>query len=75
MTVATARINVAADGTITGRAPREVPPGKHSVAIAVAALASATPSVPGDFPCHDVPWPESLSLRREDLYDDDGWLQ
>lgn len=28
---------------------------------------------PFDFPIHDIgPWPEGLSLRREDLYDDWG---
>ena len=26
-----------------------------------------------DLPKHDLgPWPEGLSLRREDIYDDDG---
>ena len=28
---------------------------------------------PLDFPVDDLgPWPEGLSLRREDMYDDDG---
>ncbi len=32
----------------------------------------AMPSL-DDFPVDDVgPWPEGLSLRREDMYDDDG---
>ena len=31
------------------------------------------PRPPLDFPVDDYgPWPERLSLRREDLYDDDG---
>lgn len=31
------------------------------------------PSEPLDFPVDDLgPWPEGLSLRREDLYGDDG---
>jgi hypothetical protein len=25
-----------------------------------------------DLPKHDIPWDDSISLRREDMYDDDG---
>ena len=25
-----------------------------------------------DFPVHDGPWDDSISLRREDMYGDDG---
>ena len=33
----------------------------------------ATEDEPLDFPTDDLgPWPEDLSLRREDMYDDDG---
>ena len=76
MTVVTARIQVAEDGTISGRAPvGQVPPGEHEAAITV-----ATPSLrrPGklftmeNFPIHDGPWDDSISLRREDMYGDDG---
>ncbi len=34
---------------------------------------TATGKEPLDFPVDDlVPWPEGLSLRREDMYGDDG---
>ncbi len=34
---------------------------------------SATGKEPLDFPVDDLgPWPEGLSLRREDMYGDDG---
>ncbi len=42
---------------------------------AIAAAASAPPAWPGkpftmeDFPIHNEPWDDSISLRREDLYD------
>jgi hypothetical protein len=26
----------------------------------------------GDLPSHDLPWDDSISLRREDMYGDDG---
>lgn len=35
MTIVRTRLHVAADGTITGRAPRAIPPGDHDAEIAV----------------------------------------
>jgi hypothetical protein len=80
MTVVTARIQVAEDGTISGRAPiGQLPPGEHEAAITV--VASASPPWPGkpftmeSIPVHDEPWDDSISLRREDMYDDEGRLR
>jgi hypothetical protein len=28
-----------------------------------------------NFPIHNIPWDDSISLRREDLYDDEGRLR
>jgi len=72
-----ARILVDADHSITGVAPPEVPPGEHEVMITVAPRpAVQLPTKPFDvnaLPVHDLgPWPEGLSLRREDIYDEDG---
>ena len=75
MTVITARITVAPDGTISGRAPSAVPPGEHPVAITVPAPLPGKPFTMDDFPLHDEPWDDSISLRREDMYDDDGRLR
>ncbi len=77
MTIITTRIRVAADGTISGRAPSEVPAGEHEARISIAASpARQEPTEPFDvnaLPTHDLgPWPERLSLRREDMYGDDG---
>jgi hypothetical protein len=69
-----ARIRVGSDHRISGTAPDDVPPGEHEVTIAVLdqALAGA-PLADHDLPRHDLgPWPEALSLRREDIYGDDG---
>ena len=52
----------------------DLPPGKYRVVV----IASETPAPEGprpplDLPVLDVgPWPEGLSLRREDMYGDDG---
>ena len=67
------RIQVAPDHTITGIAPPGVPAGKH-----VAIITISTPPIPeklsrvADLPVHDTPWDGSISLRREDMYGDDG---
>ena len=72
-----ARIQVNADHTITGVAPPEVPPGEHEISIIVMPPpARQPPKKPfdiDDLPSHDLgPWPKGLSLRREDIYDEDG---
>ena len=77
MTVVTARITVAADGTISGRVPGQVPAGEHEASITVADRpVRQLPSEPFDvnaLPIRDLgPWPAGLSLRREDVYGDDG---
>ena len=71
------RIHVDADHTITGVAPPDVPPGDHEVTITVAPppgrQSAKKPFDVKDLPEHDLgPWPEGLSLRREDMYGDDG---
>jgi hypothetical protein len=72
MTVITTRIQVAEDGTISGRAPPgQVPPGEHEAVITVATAPKRHLSVK-DMPVHDEPWDDSISLRREDMYGDDG---
>jgi hypothetical protein len=77
MTEIRTRILVGPDHRISGTAPAIVPPGEHEVTIAVASPpAGQRPGEPfdvGALPAHDLgPWPERLSLRREDLYDEDG---
>lgn len=54
--------------------PEGLPPGRHRAIVLVDERSST--SLGGsleDIPIHDFgPWPERLSLRREDLYEDDG---
>jgi hypothetical protein len=75
MTQIYTRIRVGPDHRITGVAPPEVPAGEHEVTITLAPpsqqILTKKFSVK-DLPTHDIPWDDSISLRREDLYADDG---
>jgi len=67
------RIQVGPDHTITGIAPRAVPLGEHVATITVSA--SPPPekrSRDADLRVYDTPWGGSISLRRENMYGDDG---
>ncbi len=80
MTIITMRIVVAEDGTISGRAPADqVPAGEYEAAIAVTTEPPKPPKgkpfTTDGFPIHDIPWDDSISLRREDLYDNEGRLR
>ncbi len=70
MTVITTRLTVRPDGTVSTATP--LPAGEYEAAI----TAPATPPKPRrsvlDLPVHDGPWDDSISLRREDMYGDDG---
>ena len=78
MTAVTTRVHVADDSTISGRASSgQVPPGDHEEVITVpTSLGRQDPAVPFDvdeLPRRGLgPWPEGLSLRREEMYGDDG---
>jgi len=63
---------VGPDGTLTARVPPEVPPGEHRVLLTIQdEPAPGEAAQPFDFPVDDLgPWPEGLSLRREDMYGD-----
>ena len=65
-------ITVATDRTGVLHLPDDVAPGRHE-AIIVFEEPPVSPRRPLDLPTHDVgPWPANLSLRREDMYGDDG---
>ena len=73
MTAIMARVRVSPDHSISGVAPENVPVGEHDVIITVP---DRTPRPKffraADLPTHDLPWDGSISLRREDMYGDDG---
>jgi hypothetical protein len=60
--------------TTTLRLPDDIPPGAYRVTLVIddQPIGPKTTDF-SDFPVIDVgPWPEGLSLRREDMYGDDG---
>jgi hypothetical protein len=64
------RIDIAPDGTVTGKAPPAAA-GAHEVVVPQQADPDARRRI--ELPLDDCgAWPEHLSLRREDLYRDDG---
>lgn len=72
MRVVHATIRVDADGTISGKAPRSVPPGEYETPIRVSARKPKPNAKRLDLPLHEAHWDDSISLRREDIYGDDG---
>jgi hypothetical protein len=76
MTEIHTRILVGPDHRISGTAPAIVLPGDHEVTIDVKSLPRQPLTTTFDVdaaPVHHLgPWPEVLSLRREDMYDEDG---
>lgn len=67
-------LTVQPDGTATVELPSDIMPGDHRAVLVIEE--SQAPQVVqtlDDFPVDDLgPWPEGLSLRREDMYDDWG---
>ena len=73
MTEIRTRILVGPDHRISGLAPADLPPGEHEALITVGpAEHPKKPFRIEDLPRHDLPWDGSISLRREDVYGDDG---
>ncbi|NEU75916.1 hypothetical protein PI95_025990 [Hassallia byssoidea VB512170] len=69
---------VTSDGKITLQLPPDIPPGEHQVVVIIDEKLSEKEVIkekrpPLDFPViHVDSFPENLSLRREDMYGDDG---
>ena len=53
--------------------PADIPPGEYRMIVMVEEEATTSCEDPlAGLPLLDVQWPEGLSLRREDMYDDWG---
>jgi hypothetical protein len=65
---------ITAEGTLIVQVPPDIPPGPHHIVVWI----DDQPGLPDTRARHDFPvihvgaWPADLSLRREDMYDDDG---
>jgi hypothetical protein len=59
------------NGKLILQLPSDIPPGQHRVVVVIEEQ-PILKKPPLEFPVIDVgAWPENLSLRREDLYDDE----
>lgn len=65
------KVQVPPDRTVTIRLPDEVEPGEVDLTVVVRRSARPVPLEPWP-EIHVNEWPADLSLRREDLYGDDG---
>ena len=64
---------VTAGGLLTAQVPPDIPPGAHQVVVIDEGRVKKENRPPLDFPVISVgSWPSDLSLRREDMYGDDG---
>jgi hypothetical protein len=68
MATVLARLHVDDQGRVTGQAPPGVPPGDYTASLELPSAQLA----PLELPVDDEPWDDRVSLRREDLYGDDG---
>lgn len=67
------RLTVTEDGRIEGPAPAELGPGEHEVVLVIDEKAQPKGRFRvEDLPQHDLGWDDRVSLRREDMYGDDG---
>ena len=73
MTTMDTKARVSRNRRLSLRVPEEVTPGEHHVVLIIDPV-PPSPQVPGaDIPVISVGrWPQTLSLRREDVYGDDG---
>ena len=62
------------DGKLIAQINADIPPGEHRVVVVIEEQPLTKQERPPlNFPVMNVgEWPENLSLRREDMYDDDG---
>jgi hypothetical protein len=71
MPVVHAKIRVAEDRSISGKAPRELPPREYQAPIAVPEPKPKRRRL--DLPLHDCgPWPDGFTVRRKEIYDHEG---
>lgn len=65
---------VTPDGTVTLQLPEDIPPGEHRIVVVIDEQPIDRENRPPlKFPVDRYgPWPEDLSLRREDMYGEWG---
>lgn len=73
MTTIETTIEVDEQGKATVRLPAGLAPGPYRAVVVIEAREADPARAPLTFSAHDVgPWPESFTVRREEIYGDDG---
>ncbi|HET6467343.1 MAG TPA: hypothetical protein VFG43_03100 [Geminicoccaceae bacterium] len=72
MRTLTIQVHVTEDGRLQAQAPPELPPGDHEAIIVLEEPAARGAFRIEDLPVDRGPWDSRISLRREDMYGDDG---
>ena len=75
MTTIETTVDIGADRHLTLQLPDAIAPGRHRVVLQIddGHTPEKQPDLAALLPKWDLgPWPENLSLRREDMYGDDG---
>jgi hypothetical protein len=66
------RLKVHKDGSIEPLPSGALPPGEHEAVVLIREAPQGKPFSMQDFPVHQGDWDHTVSLRREDMYGDDG---
>ena len=67
------RLRVTEDGRLEGPAPAGLEPGEHEAVLVIEERPEPVKRLTvQDLPRHELGWDPAISLRREDLYGDDG---
>ncbi|HEX6016225.1 MAG TPA: hypothetical protein VFY87_31360 [Geminicoccaceae bacterium] len=66
------RLKVHEDGSIEPLPSGTLPPGEHEAVVMIQDALRGKPFSMEDFPVDHGPWDNTKSLRREDMYGDDG---
>jgi hypothetical protein len=72
MATVLARLHIDEQGRVTSQVPPSVPPGDYTASLVLPAAPSPAGRRKLHLPVHHEPWEDGVSLRREDLYGDDG---
>ena len=72
MLTLTTKVRIQEGGKLEASVPAELPPGEHEAVIVLAPERRRSKFRMSEFPVHYGDWDHSVSLRREDIYGDDG---
>jgi hypothetical protein len=74
MTTIEMTVDIGPNRQLAIQLPEDITPGRHRVVLQIEeARPAKQPDIVASLPRFDVgPWPEGFTVRREDIYGDDG---